>query len=328
MLERILGRTGDFAPPKNQIELICPVCGSVQREPRMVLTTLCRNCGDHLRIEKNGLVVASARVVPTPSSVYPAMPEAGRTIERTDADVVVSERTLKVRNAPSALARSPGLRENGVTSHSSTNGHNGGGAALPLPQTTLHRMRDMGGSRQHYFKEIECFDCGNRFKVGRSARSACCTMCQAPICLEDVEIDGKSINSIRTRGDVHIRKTGNIQAVELRCRDLKLFGSVSAAIQCSGEFHVQASGHVVGEVRCRRLLIDAGCDIHFKNNIFAEEVEVRGRIHGQIQCSGSVCITSTGLVQGDVKARAVSIDPGGQLDGAMNIVRKAVARAE
>jgi cytoskeletal protein CcmA (bactofilin family) len=185
-------------------------------------------------------------------------------------------------------------------------------------------MRDLGGSRQHYFKEIECFDCGNRHKVGRSARSATCPACGGPICLDDIEIDANTSNPIRTRGDVLIRKTGNVQAAELRCRDLKLFGVLSAAIECSGEFLVRATGTVIGEVHCQRLVVDKGSDIHFMNTIFADEVEVRGRILGHIQCSGSVSIAATGLVQGDVKARAVSLEPGGQLDGAMNIVRAQV----
>ncbi len=325
MLERFLVRPGQSALLRNQIELVCPSCGSVQKEPRLVLTTLCRKCGDHLRIEKTGLVVASARVIPTPSSVYPAMPEAGRTIDGIDSNAVISERTLKVRAVATAPVKSPGIKENVEAAHPSGVRQIIKKASLPISQTTPHRMREQGCARQHYFKKIECFDCGNKFMVGRSARSAGCTTCGGQICLENIDLGSNSTNSIRTRGDVLIRKTGSIQAAEVRCRDLKLFGALSASIECSGEFYAQATGTIIGEVRCHRLLIDKECDIHFMSCIFAEEVEVRGKILGHIQCSGSVNITSTGLIQGDVKARAVSIDPGGQLDGTMNIVRVTTA---
>ena len=75
MLERFLGRSqGKSALPKNQIEVICPVCGAAQIEPRLVVTTLCRKCGEHLRIEK-GRAIASSRINPVPSAVYPAEPQ-------------------------------------------------------------------------------------------------------------------------------------------------------------------------------------------------------------------------------------------------------------
>jgi cytoskeletal protein CcmA (bactofilin family)/ribosomal protein S27E len=198
--------------------------------------------------------------------------------------------------------------------------------AAPDPEELIPRKRDVGTSRQHYFKEVECFDCRTRFKVGRSARSANCTSCGALLCLEDVEVNVNSTESIRTRGDVLIRKNGNVQAAEVRCRDLKLFGVVSAAIECSGEFYARATGTIIGELRCQRLVIDKESDIHFMNSIFAAEVVVRGRVLGHIQCTGSVSISATGLVQGDVKARAVSIEPGGQLDGTMNIVQAPSSR--
>lgn len=326
MLERFSGRTERPALPKNQFELVCPLCGSVQVEPRLVQTTFCRKCGEHLRVDKAGRVVASARINPVPSSIYPAMPETGPPDEahqEAEPDLTGLERA----GASGSERQAELLKREEAGSVLKTSGRNRRrGPAPPAapPQGGIHRLRDLGGSRQHYFKEVECFDCGNRHKVGRSARTASCPACGGAICLDDIVIDASTSNPVRTRGDVIIRKTGNVQSAELRCRDLKLFGVLSAAIQCSGEFLVQATGTIIGEVHCRRLVIDKGCDIHFMNNIFAEEVEVRGRVLGHIQCSGSVSIAATGLVQGDVKARAVSLEPGGQLDGAMNIVRAPV----
>ncbi len=332
MLERFSGKNGKSALPKNQIELTCPLCGFVQVEPRLVLTTFCRKCGEHLRVEKGGRVVASAGINPVPSSVYPATPEtpqaAAAVAEELTPTPVRTEGARRSGMAPPQTDPAAGAGDP-EAAHPMPNIRRRRSIPpppAPVPQGLSHRMRDSGGSRQHYFREIECFDCCKRFKVGRSARSANCPTCGAHVCLEDIELNANSTNSIRTRGDVLIDKAGNLQAPEVRCRDLKVFGVLSAAIECSGEFLVRATGTIIGEVHCQRLVIDKGCDIHFMNSIFAEEVEVRGRILGHIQCSGSVSIIATGLVQGDVKARAVSIEPGGQLDGAMNIVRASIAR--
>ena len=45
------------------------------------------------------------------------------------------------------------------------------------------------------------------------------------------------------------------------------------------------------------------------------------RIFGTIYSSGPVLIGGNGSINGDVTARSVSIEPGGELNGAMNIVR-------
>jgi len=318
--------------PKNQIELVCPLCGAVQREPRLVLTTFCRKCGEHLRVEKGGRVIASATINPVPSSVYPAItepaPAAPAAVEEVAPSPPGPEKREEPRDVTSAVARKTG-RSNHDEAESAPHVRpiqGTGWPPAPVSQPAGHRMREQGGPVQHYFKEVECFECGNRLKVGRAARSASCTACGAHIGLEDIDISSNSTSSIRTRGDVLIGKSANVQAAEVRCRNLKLFGALSAAIRCSGEFFVRATGTIIGELHCHRLVVDKGCDIQFVNSIFAEEVEVRGRILGHIQCSGPVSITSTGLVHGDVTARAVSIEPGGQIDGAMKIVRVSMAR--
>lgn len=324
MLGRFPGKSRESSLPKNQIELVCPLCGAVQREPRLVLTTFCRNCGEHLRVEKGGRVIASATINPVPSSVYPAVterpPSGPAAVEEPAPSPLDPERKVEPRDVASAAGReaesAPGMRRIQRI----------GWPPAPASQPAVHRLREQGGPMQHYFKEVECFECGNRLKVGRAARSASCTTCGAHIGLEDIDIDSNSTSSIRTRGDVLIGKTANVQAAEVRCRNLKLFGALSAAIRCSGEFFVRATGTLIGELHCHRLVVDKGCDIQFVNSIYAEEVEVRGRILGHIQCSGPVSITATGLVHGDVTARAVSIEPGGQIDGAMKIVQGSAAR--
>ena len=73
--------------------------------------------------------------------------------------------------------------------------------------------------RNQYFKDAECFDCGHKFKTGRSAKSANCPTCGAYISLEDVEINMTSTQPIKTRGNVLIRadRLSYEQADDLAC---------------------------------------------------------------------------------------------------------------
>jgi cytoskeletal protein CcmA (bactofilin family) len=192
---------------------------------------------------------------------------------------------------------------------------------------TLQKMKDQGFYRQQYFKEAQCFDCDHKFKVGRSSRSANCPSCGAYISLEDIELNMPSSQAIKTRGDVLIRKRGQLSATHLFARELRCYGSISANMNCSGDAIFRTSGTIVGEVHCRRFIVEKGSEIVFMNSIYADEVEIHASITGNVFSKGPLLISANGAVNGDVTARSVSIEPGGELNGAMNIVRIAAAPA-
>jgi cytoskeletal protein CcmA (bactofilin family)/ribosomal protein S27E len=191
----------------------------------------------------------------------------------------------------------------------------------PITVSTFQKMKEQGYYRQQYFKDVECFDCRHKFKVGRSAKTTQCPTCGVHISLEDLDINLASTQPILTRGDVMVRKNGNISTSQIMCRDLKVFGMISGQIECSGDLLLRTSGTIIGEIRCKRFIVEKGSELKFHNVIYADDVEIHARVVGNIQCSGRVLIGAQGWIHGDVTARSVSIEPGGQLDGAMNILR-------
>ncbi len=279
----------------------------------MVVTTFCRSCGEHLRMEKNR-VEASSKINPVPSSVYPALPEApevNKYVPRgAGTEVELTDRT----------ARSEHVEKNSSLINKATLAELAGSQVL-APPSTFAKMQEESSSRHHRFQKVECFDCHHTSKVGRAAKSTNCPVCGVYICLENFEINLNSTAPIRTRGDVLVRKNGNLSTKEIHCRNLVVQGIVSGNIDCTGEFLISTRAHHVGNVRCRRIVIDKGSDIHFLNTVVANDVEVRACVTGNIECHGPLLITATGRVHGDVSALSVSIQPGGQLDGAVNILR-------
>ncbi len=193
----------------------------------------------------------------------------------------------------------------------------------PMSAGTLQKMKDQGFYRQQYFKDAQCFDCDHKFKVARSSRSANCPNCGAYIGMEDVELNMPSSQAIKTRGDVLIRKRGQLTAAHLYCRELRCFGQVSANIFCTGDAIFRTSGTIVGEIHCRRFIVEKGSEITFMNPVHAEEAEIQAPITGHVFSKGPLLISANGAVNGNVTARSVSIEPGGELNGAMNIVRSA-----
>ena len=139
--------------------------------------------------------------------------------------------------------------------------------------------------------------------------------------MEDVEINMNSTQSIKTRGDVIIRKRGHLSTASVQCKDLICQGQLEANVTATGDATFRATGTIIGEIRCHRLVIEKGADVTFVNPIYADQVEIHSKITGTVFSRGQVLITTYGAVNGDVTARSVSIEPGGELNGAMNILR-------
>ncbi len=191
----------------------------------------------------------------------------------------------------------------------------------PPPNSTLEKMKAQSIYRQQYFKDIECFECRHVFKVSRSMKSAECTECGAAICIEDLDINQHVTDPMRTRGDVIIRKPGLVTAEFIECRDLRCLGIIEAEVRCQNEAVFRTEGTIKGIVNCRKLTIEKGADITFTEPVRAADMHINSRVNGTLHATGKITIGPYGCVNGDVSARSVAIEPGGELNGGMNIVR-------
>ena len=65
-----------------------------------------------------------------------------------------------------------------------------------------------------------------------------------------------------------------------------------------------------------------GADVTFTDPVKAGDMFINSRVTATLSATGKITIGLYGSVNGDVTARSVTIDPGGELNGAMNILRK------
>ena len=349
MFRRIFGTKTSIlpTPPKNQIEVAYPSCGAAQYEPRLVVSTFCKKCGVHLTGEKRR-VVASAVTrsgvgmddswADVPAASSPVKEPAAKPAEKAPPEPAPTAADgfgafLQSQNLPSPAAPEPPAETAAAVTNDvgepmtasmrrpQSNSPPHTPAPAPHTATSLQKMKERGMYRNQYFKDAECFDCGHKFKTGRSAKSANCPACGAYISLEDVEINMTSTQAVKTRGDVLIRKRGRLSATSVQCRDLECHGIIEANVTCSGDATFRTTGSIIGEIRCNRFVVEKGADVAFLNAVHATEVDIQARVTGTIYSSGPVLIGGNGSINGDVTARSVSIEPGGELNGAMNIVR-------
>jgi len=181
-----------------------------------------------------------------------------------------------------------------------------------------------------YFRPIRCFECGHEHKGSRSAKSSACPKCSTLVNLADVEVNCRHSDPIRTRGDVTVLKNGRLCGAQTICRDLILHGALECPAEIDGDLVIRGDAEVHVPLTCGRLIVERGATFKALVPIRVNSGEIDGEMIGDIISGQSVRIGGRGVVVGEVTARAIKIEPGGALDGRMNIVtgKKSVDRAE
>ena len=104
-----------------------------------------------------------------------------------------------------------------------------------------------------------------------------------------------------------VRTAARLTATNLYAGELRCYGIIAANMNCLGDAIFRTNGTIVGEVHCRRFIVEKGAEITFMNAILADEVEIHAPITGNVFSKVPLLISANGPVNGDVTARSVSI---------------------
>jgi len=163
--------------------------------------------------------------------------------------------------------------------------------------------------------EARCFRCFHVQYVSRYAKSTQCERCSTYISLADYEIRARRSHTLRTRGNIVIRRRGGLKDCEIACHHLTVNGLIDARVDCSGDAVFRKSGRVRGHLHCRKLIVEKGAEIEFPDGAKAERAEIHGRLVGDLTCSEIARVHRSGSVSGRLVAASVEIKDGGRVDG-------------
>lgn len=95
---------------------------------------------------------------------------------------------------------------------------------------------------------------------------------------------------------------------------------ISAGSRLEGSIETEGSlivdGSVTGKIKCGSLEILRDGKLNAK--VETENVSVAGSFEGEMSCSGTLTVLSTGKVVGDISYGTLSIESGGALDGSVS----------
>jgi cytoskeletal protein CcmA (bactofilin family) len=141
--------------------------------------------------------------------------------------------------------------------------------------------------------------------------------------LRDIEIKDRTHQRIRTRGSVMVERSGHLASPGIMCGDLIVSGQISGSVQASGTVIFRTDGKVLGEIHCKRFVVEKRSRLQFLGRIYCTEADVRGTITGDVCCRDQLWLHKGASIVGAVLAGQIKMDVGGQITGPMCVLSRA-----
>jgi cytoskeletal protein CcmA (bactofilin family) len=175
---------------------------------------------------------------------------------------------------------------------------------------------------------IECFDCHRKQEVSGAATSTICPSCSAHIDLSDYKIATSFSRSIRTTGEVHVTAKGDLSSSSVRCKRAVIEGKLRGNLESAGPIIINTSGKIPGKVSASEIIIEKRAEVQFFRRVRVGNIEIRGRMAGEIIANGMVTIRKNGALEGHVTAKAINVEKGGVFSGQLVIGKGNLQQAE
>src|SRR5436190_4786814 len=175
---------------------------------------------------------------------------------------------------------------------------------------------------------IECFECKRKQQVCGGATSTICPACSTHIDLRDYKITSGFSRSIRTRGDVHLTGKGDLGSSSVVCRSALVEGRLRGNLQCGDTATINYSGKIPGRISAQHIVVERKADIHCFRRVRAGSIEIKGKMSGEIIAQTMVTIHKRGSLEGDVTAKAITVEKGGMFSGQLVIGQADLTQGE
>jgi cytoskeletal protein CcmA (bactofilin family) len=175
---------------------------------------------------------------------------------------------------------------------------------------------------------VACFECKRKHEVSEAATSTNCPGCSAHIDLRDYKIATSFSRSIRTRGDVHLTAKGDLSSTSVLCRSALLEGKLRGNLQCETSATINLVGKIPGRLVADYVSVERKADVQCYRRVRVANIDIKGRMAGEIIATGAVNIQKTGVLEGNVTAKSITIDKGGIFSGQLVIGQADLTQAE
>ena len=200
-------------------------------------------------------------------------------------------------------------------------------APEPEESVSIFRKLDSLWGKQRS-SVVECFDCKAKQEVISAASSTTCPKCSAHLDLRDYKITTAFSRAIRTHGEVHVTAKGDLSSSNVVCRSALIEGKLRGNLHCAGTATINYSGKIPGRLTADHVVIERRAEVQFFRRVGVRSIEIRGHMTGEVVAETVVVIHRNASLDGDVTAKAISVEKGGMFSGQLVIGSSGLKQGE
>ena len=185
------------------------------------------------------------------------------------------------------------------------------------PAAALKKLSGLWGTQRS--RVVACFECKRKHEVSEAATSTNCPGCSAHIDLRDYKITTPFSRSIRTRGDIHLTSKGDLSSTSVVCHSAVIEGKLRGNLQCEESATINVVGKIPGRLAANHIDVERKADVQCYRRVTVGSIDIKGRMSAEILATGAVNIHKTGVLEGNVTAKSLTIDKGGIFSGGLII---------
>lgn len=175
---------------------------------------------------------------------------------------------------------------------------------------------------------VECFECKRKHEVSDAATSTNCPSCSAHIDLRDYKIATSFSRTIRTRGRVHLTSKGDLSSTSVVCTSALIEGKLRGNLHCSESATIDFVGKLAGRLSARTVIVERKADVQCFRRVRAGNIEIKGRMIAEVAAETSVRIYKHASLEGNVVAKAITVEKGGMFSGQLVIGQAGLIQGE
>jgi cytoskeletal protein CcmA (bactofilin family)/ribosomal protein S27E len=189
----------------------------------------------------------------------------------------------------------------------------------PPPDSSSFRQKVGDFWKRQQSSVVECFECKRKQQVSGAATSTICPACGAHIDLRDYNINTAFSRTIRTRGDVHLTPKGDLSSSSVICRSALIEGKLRGNLDCADTATINFVGKIPGRLTAKHVTVERKADVQCFRRFRVVTIEIKGRMVGDIIAGTTVMIHKRGSLEGNVTAKAITVEKGGMFSGQLVI---------
>jgi len=166
---------------------------------------------------------------------------------------------------------------------------------------------------------VTCFKCGTALEVPRDAESTMCKRCSTHVDLRDYEINQAVSKNFRTHGAFIIGEKGYVFNTEADVGEAVIKGRFLGKLVAHRSLTLHSTAEIRGTFQTALLIVPAGSRFFWKEPLRVGGVQVGGELAADVDTAGTVSISSTGRLFGNVTARGLVVESGAVLVGDVRV---------